>query len=284
MPQPVLDAFTAEYGVKVKCMYFDSQEEAVENIREGKVVYDVAVIEDDYLPSLVKDNLLAELDFSHIPNFTNITPNFRDLAFDPGNKHSIPYNWGTTGLLVRGDLVERPVTSWSDLWDSHYTAKIVIRDQPIEMVSVALKSLGFPLNSEDPTELEKALERLLDLKPNMLIVGVEVEQAVAPLLSGEAVIMVGWPSDAIYAKSQNDAIVYVLPKEGSMLWGDSFVISASSPKKATAELLLNFILRPEISAQIVNAYYNANVNELARPYVDPEIAENPIIYPPMEDI
>jgi spermidine/putrescine transport system substrate-binding protein len=216
MPQSVLDAFMAEYGVKITYLTYDSQEEAVEKIKAG-LVYDVAVIENDLLQSLIKEGLLAEIDYRQAPNFRNVMADFRDLTFDPGNRHSVPYSWGTTGLLVRSDLIESPVTHWADLWKPRYAGKIAVRTQPTELISIALKSLGYPLNSENPQELEAALQRLIDLKSSVVFVDVEVEKAIAPLVSGEVVIMAGWPGDALYARGQNDAIRYVLPEEGSML-------------------------------------------------------------------
>jgi len=284
MPQPVLDAFQAEYGVRVTVLTYGSQEEAVENISTEKAVYDIAVVENEYIPALVAGGLLAEIDYRHLPNFKNISQNFRDLAFDPGNKYSVPYNWGTTGLLVRSDLVEKPIRRWSDLWDSSYPGKVAAREIPSELISIAVKSLGYPLNTDSAADLRLASERLLELKSKILFVPVAAEEGVAALLDGEAAILVGWPGDAIFAQSQNDAITYILPEEGSMLWGDSFVISAKSPQQDTAERFVDFLLRPEISAEIINTYSYPSANEMALPFIDPEIAANPIVYPPNEVI
>ncbi len=281
MPQSVLDAFTAEYGVKVTYLTYESMEKAVAQLKAGQI-YDVVVLEYDVIPPLVAEGLLEEIDYQNVSNFKNISPNFRDLAFDPANKHSIPYGYGTTGLVVRNDLVKAPVTHWADLWDPRYSGKIAARALPAELIGVALKSLGYPLNSEDPQQLEVALQHLLDLKP--LIVDDETNKAIPTLLSGEAVIMIGWGNDVVEAAQQNAAIAYVLPVEGTLLWGDTFVIPANSPSKYTAELFLNFLLRPEISAQIVNEIHYANANEAAYSLINPEILNNPIIFPPAEII
>jgi spermidine/putrescine transport system substrate-binding protein len=276
MPQSVLDAFTAEYDVKVTYLTFESMKEATTQLRSGHL-YDVVALEYNYLPPLVTDGLLAKIDYRNVPNFQNVSNNFRDLALDPGNRHSVPYDYGTTGLLVRNDLIGAPVTRWADLWDPRFAGKIAARPLRIEMISVALKSLGYPLNSEDPQQLEAALRHLLDLKPIML--DDETAKAIPMLLSGEAVIMVGWPKDALEAQRQNKAITYVLPAEGASLWGDAFVIPANSPRKYTAEVFLNFLLRPEIGAQIVNENLYATANQAAYPFIKPEILNNPIIFP-----
>ncbi len=283
MPQSVLDAFTAEYGVKVTYVTYETMDEAVQNIKSG-LTYDVAVVEHDLIPTLAASGLLAEIDHSYILNFKNVSADFRDLTFDPGDKHSVPYNWGTTGLLVRADLIESPVTRWADLWDKPYSGKIAVRPEPVELISLALKSLGYPLNSENSQELEAALQRLLALKPSLLFVPSEDTRAVDILLKGQAAILLGWPGDALYAQEQSKAIQYVLPQEGTMLWGDRFVVSAASPNMYTAEVFLNSLLRPEVAGQIVNENHYAIANEAARPFIAPAILGNPILYPTAQDI
>lgn len=281
MPQSVLDAFTAEYGTKVNYLTYESMEEAVAQLRIGNKL-DVVVLENDLIAPLLREGLLAELDHRNISNFKNISPNFRDLAFDPGNQHSIPYGYGTTGLVVRGDLVDAPVTRWADLWDSRYAGKVAVRGEPYELIGVALRSLGYPLNSEDPQQLDAALSRLLDLKP--ILVDDETEKAIPVLLSGEVVMMVGWGNDALTALQENKAVTYVIPEEGTLLWGDAFVIPANSARKYTAEVFLNFLLRPEVSAQIVNEIRYANANEAAYPLIDSAIFNDPIVFPPAETV
>lgn len=282
MPQTVLDAFAKEYGVKVIYELYDSTEAAVASIRAGKR-FDVATMENNQLSSLVKDDLIARLDYRNIANFKNISPNFRDLVFDPGNEHSAPYNWGTTGLLVRSDRVQEPITRWADLWNPRYSGKILARPLANELIGIALKAQGYSRNSLDPAQLQAAQERLLALKPALSFVEVEAEKAVAKLISGEATIMIGWMGDGVYASGKHPAIRYILPEEGALLWGDSFVISAASPNRYTAEVFLNFLLRPEISAQIVNEYFYATANEAAMPFIQPEIRDNPVIFPARQD-
>jgi spermidine/putrescine transport system substrate-binding protein len=283
MPQSVLDAFTAEYGVKVTYLTYGSMEEAVAQVRTGQV-YDVVVIENNNVRHLAEEGLLAEINYQNIPNFKNISLNFRDLAFDPGNQYSIPYDYGTTGLLVRSDLVEVPVTRWADLWDPRLGGKIAVRPLAYELIGISLKSLGYPLNSENPQELEAALQHLLELRPSLVFVEAETGKAIPTLLNGEAVIMIGWGNDALSARQENPAIGYVLPEEGTLLWGQSFVIPANSPHRETAELFLDFVLKPEISAQIANQNRYATANQAAYPLIDTEIFNDPIVFPPAETV
>jgi spermidine/putrescine transport system substrate-binding protein len=215
-----------------------------------------------------------------VPNFKNILPNFRDLAYDPNNKHAVPFNWGTTGLLVRRDLVAQPVTHWADLWELPAGAKIGLRGELRDALAPPLKALGYSANSEDPKELEAALAHLLKIKQDVVMVDSYAEALVPLLASGEIVAAIGWADDALQAREASQDIVYVLPQEGALVWGDNLVIPASSPRKHTAEIFLNFILRPEISAQIVNQNYYATANEAALAFINPGIVKDPVIFPP----
>ena len=283
MPQAVLDAFTAETGIPVSYLAYETQEEAVADMRAGNA-YDVVVLENQLIPPLVQDRLLAEIDYSQVPNFSNISANFRDLAYDPQNAHSVPYSWGTTGLVVRTDLVEEPVQRWADLWDARYSGRVAGWTLPRYMVGIALKSLGYSLNSEDPAELEAALERLVDLKPGLTLLEWEPAVAAPYLVSGEVAIAVGQADDVLVGREQNPAIAYVLPAEGGLLWGDNWVIPANASHKEAAESLINFFLRPEIAAQIINETYYWLPNDAALTLVDPEIRDNPAIFPPLDSL
>lgn len=282
--ETVFDEFAEEYGVKITYVTFDSTEEAVEKLRAGQV-YDIVVMENQFIPALIAEGLLAEIDYRNVPNFKNISPNFRNLAHDPQNKHTVPYSWGTTGLVVRSDLIAEPVTSWADMWDPRYRGQVANWETtPRYTLGAALKSLGYSVNSEDPAELEAALEHLLELKPGSIWLGGD-SHTPAPLLgSGEVVMALGWSEDVWLAQEESDAIAYALPQEGTILWGDNFVIPANSPNRYTAELFLNFILRPEISAQIVNGNYYPMANEAAKSFVDPEILQDPVVYPTNQEM
>lgn len=285
MPQSVLDAFTAEYGVKVNYLVYESQEEAIENMKAGQI-YDVVVMESRFIPQLVRENLLAEFDQRNLDNTKNLFANFRELAYDPGNHYSIPYNWGTTGLVVRSDLVAEPVTRWADLWDVRYAGRVGLwMGQRREVISLTLKSLGYSANSEDPAELEAALERLLELNSHVLTLeDFDPYTSIGVLNNAQAIITMGYASDALDGREQNPTITYVLPKEGALLWNDTFTISANSPNKFTAELFLNFLMRADINAKIVNENLYATPNEAAYPLIESDILNNAVIFPSNEDL
>ena len=283
--QSALDMFTEEYGGKIKYVGYESQEEAIANIKAGQI-YDVVLMESRFIPQLIKENLLAELDQKNLFNSKNLSPNFRDLAYDPGGRYSIPNSWGTTGLVVRSDLVVEPVTRWADLWDTRYAGKVGLwMDEPREVISLALKSLGYSANSEDPAELEEALTRLLELKPNTI--ALEDSNFATPngmLANSQVVISMGYAGNAYEASENNLAVNYVLPQDGALLWNDTLVIPANSSNKFSAELFLNFLMRAEINAIVVNENLFPTPNEAAYKFIDPEILKNPLIYPPNEDL
>jgi spermidine/putrescine transport system substrate-binding protein len=285
MPQSVLDDFAREYGVRVEYRTYESAEEALESLRAGHI-YDVAVIESRLVPSLMRAALLAELDHRNLPNFKNLSPNFRDLAYDPGNRHSIPFNWGTTALVVRRDLVAAPVTRWSDLWDPRYAGRVGLwMEMRRDVIALALKSLGYSANSEVPEELAAALERLRALKPRALkLEDVDPVDSAEVLGSGRAVIAMGFARDVLEGRKRSPEIAYVMPTEGALLWGDNFVIPAASAEQYTAELFINFLLRPDISARIANENHYATTNEAALPLIDPAIRNDPVVFPANEDM
>jgi spermidine/putrescine transport system substrate-binding protein len=278
MPQSVMDAFAEKYGITIKYVAYESQEEVVASIQAGNV-YDLVVLGPEFVPQLANENLLRPIDYRQVPNFKNISANFRDLAFDPGNKFSIPFHWGTTGILVRTDLVDRPITSWNDLWDTSFAGKVGVWPIPRSLIPVVLKSLGFSANSEEPAELEKAREKLMQLKSNAVLVS-NMESTVVPMLeSGEVEIAYGWAYDASVAQESSAPIEYIIPQEGTILWTDHFFIPANANNPRGAELFLNFILQPEIAAQIVNeSYYPMAVDGLGS-FVLPELLNNPVIFP-----
>ena len=244
MPQSVMDAFEEEYGIKIKYIAYETEEEVVENIQAG-LVYDLVLLNPEFIPQLVEEKLLKPIDFHNVPNFKNISANFRDLVFDPGNTHSIPFHWGTTGILVRTDLVDHPVTSWNDLWDPAFAGKVGIWEIPRSTIPITLKALGYSANSGDLAELEKAREYLLQLKSNAVILS-GLETSMTPMLeSGELEIGFGWAYDAALAQESNLPIAYIIPKEGTILWMDNFIIPANANNPGGAELFLNFILQPE---------------------------------------
>lgn len=283
MPPAVLKAFTGEFGIPVRSLPFQSPEEADANLRAGAEV-DLVVIENQLIAPLIADGLLAEIDYTRVPNFKNISANFRDLAMDPGNRHSIPGAYGTTGLVVRTDLVGQDLHRWADLWQPHYAGTIGLRAQPREIIGMTLVSLGYAFASENPEELAVVLQRLLALKPAIILLDIDADDAVRQLLTGEIAILHGYAEEYQQARAGNPAVRYVLPREGTALWGESYAIPARSRHRQAAADLLNFLLRPEITAQIISEKKYAHANDAALALISPELRNDRVIFPTNEDL
>lgn len=280
IPKSVLDAFTRESNITVDCQAFNSQEEAVANISSGKL-YDLAVIDSRFVASLIKRGLLSRLNYENLLNFKNISANFRGLTYDPENRYSVPYSWGTTGLLSNSQKLKTTVQSWADLWDERYVGQVAISaSYPRETLGLTLKSLGFSANSETPAEVEAALAKLLELRFDpAFLYRYYPDFGLAAMKSNTILIAVGFSGDLVESHKEGLSVDYILPKEGLLLWADTFVVPKTSRHQAQAELLINFLLRPEVSAAIVNEKYYASANEAARTYVLPHILANQAIYP-----
>ena len=155
----------------------------------------MAAIENQLLAPLIAAGRLAEIDFANVSNFKNLSPNFRDLAIDPGNRHSIPCSYSTTGLLLRSDLIGNTLSRWADLWEPQYAGKIGLRDAPREIIGMTLLSWATRSDSEDPQELAAVEQRLLALRPAIRMLDAEASAAVPELLSGEVTILHGYAKD-----------------------------------------------------------------------------------------
>jgi spermidine/putrescine transport system substrate-binding protein len=278
VPRSVLEAFTRETGIAVRQVTFQTQNQAVAALQEGGP-YDLAVIETDRIPTLAEGGHLAAIDYRNVPNFRNISANFRDLAYDPANEHSVPFSWGTTGLIVRPDLVEDMPTRWADLWNPDYRGRIAVREAPRDLIGATLLSPGYSVNAENSTELAVAQGRLMRLKDSLVVADPDGLSGVRLLNDGAVNIFVGRPEDYLAARDRDLDVVYVLPQEGTILWGSNFVLPMAGHNKETAERFINFVLRPEMSARIANENRRAAPNEPARQFIREDILENRVVNP-----
>ncbi len=280
VPVAVLEQFEQEQGIRVIYRTYDSLEEAVGMIRSGERV-DVANLDVRYIPALKESGWLLPLRQDRLPNYRYISPDFRFLAFDPENHYSIPYNWGVMGLLARTDLLSRPVTRWNDLWDETLSPQVALyRGEMRELVGIALKSLGYSVNTEDPAELEQAFQHLAELKRRAVFVeDLGLTTPLDLLLEGETPLAMAFAYDWVEADQRTTDVSMVIPEEGTLLWYESFVIPQSCADRDAAELFLNFLMRPEIAAEIVNFNHYATPNLAAWKHISPEILQNPLIFP-----
>ncbi len=281
-PQSVLSAFEEEYGIHVRYVGYDTQDMLLDWIRSGEAI-DVAILDNDLIQSVVGEGLLVELNLANIPNLANIDENFRDLVVDPGNRHSVPFTWGTVGIYYRPDLVSRPPERWVDLWRPEYVGKIALWDLGATNVAITLKALGYSINSEDPAELDVAEARLLELAPSVVAVADSPESMAELVSSGRAALAVGSQGEALQA-AESSEIVYVLPDEGAYVWIDHFVIPSTSRNRQWTEAFINFSLSSEMGAEIVENGLYSTPNRAAHEFVDLELLTNPILFPAMDQL
>lgn len=283
IPQEILDAFSNETGVDVELVPFQTYEEAVENIRSGQPL-DIVWLSTTEVGQLIRDGLLADIDYRSIPNARNIAANFRDLIYDPDNRHTVPFSWGTTGFVYRRDLFRKPGLRWGDLWDNRFGLVGIWQDTRT-LIGLTLKSLGYSVNSENPAELEAALEQMTRLKGRAIFLeDLDPYTSAYALDEGQISLALGWAYDILVGQDLNPNMAYIIPREGTILWGDNIVIPANSPHKYTAEKFIDFMLRPEISALYTNTNFYATANDAAYDLIDPAIRANPAVFPPPESL
>jgi spermidine/putrescine transport system substrate-binding protein len=263
---------------------FASNEDLLAKLQAGASGYDIIVPSDYMVAIMISLDMLAQLDKENIPNLENLDPQFAEMPFDPNGDYSVPYQWGTTGIGYRSDIVEEDITSWAALFDpalaQKYEGRISMLNDVREAVGAALKYEGYSLNSTDPEQLEEAQGLLLQQKP--FLAKYDSQSVADSLVSGDVVLAHGWSGDIFVAQTENEDIVYTIPEEGAVVWVDNLAILATTEgdRKYTAEVFINYLLRPEIGAQITNWVWYGSPNAAAEPYIDEEILGDPAIYPP----
>lgn len=243
--QKVLSEFEKEYNVDVNYQNFASNEEMYVKLKNGESGYDVVFPSDYMIEKMIKEDMLAELNMDNIPNISNIDSRFLKMSFDPENKYSVPYFWGTLGILYDKTIVTDPVDSWDVLWNKKYSKQILMYDSQRDSLGVALIKQGYSINSTDEKELREAKDALLSQKP--LILSYVGDQVIDMMIGGEAALAVVYSGDAVYCMEENENLEYVVPKEGSNLWIDGMVVPKSSTNKDLAESFINFMNDAEIA-------------------------------------
>ncbi len=292
-PQRVLNVFNWEdylgkttikdferfYGVKVNLEVYKNEEEMLSAVQSDPAKYDIVFISGSLVKEMKALRLLAPVNLGNISGFANIDPMFRNPLYDPGNRYSIPYLWGTTGIAVNRKYVKGMVDSWSILWDRKYRGKVAMLKDMDEVVATALKLKGYSINTNDPAQLEEARQLLLKQRP--VVSGYrDCIQNRDDLISGKVWIAHEFSGEASYAADKNKNIKYVIPKEGAPIWVDNMCIPRDARNKQTAELFINYILDPKVSAKIADHLWYANCNKAAAKYTLKEVLEDPAVYPP----
>lgn len=276
----VLEMFEEETGISVIYEEYETNEIMYPKVQSGAIAYDVVCPSDYMIQRMLENDLLAEIDFDNIPNLKNIGTEYmnQSRAFDPDNKYSVPYCWGTVGILYNKTMVDEPVDSWNILWDEKYKDNILMQNSVRDAFAVALKYQGHSLNSCDLDELEAAKELLIAQKP--LVQAYVVDQVRDKMINNEAAIGVIYSGEAIYTQQENSNLEYVIPKEGSNIWIDSWVIPKNAKNKENAEIFINFMCRPDIAKINFDYITYSTPNTAARELIeDPAIRDSKIAFP-----
>lgn len=277
----LLKQFEKETGIKVTYETFDSNEGMMGKIEQGGTSYDITMPSEYMIEMMKEKDLLLPLDYSKIPNIKNIDSYFLDLPFDPDNKYSLPYFWGTVGIAYNSSLLEgQTFEEWDDLWNPTLTQQVILVDSARETIGMGLNSLGYSLNSTDMDELREATDKLKTLSPNIkAVIGDEVTQL---MINGEAAISLTWSGQAADMMYENEDIDYIVPEEGSNLWFDNMVIPRTSRNIDGAHAFINFMLDAEVAAQNADYVGYSTPNLAALDLMDAEVTEDERFYPDEE--
>lgn len=273
--------FEEETGIKVIYDEFETNEIMYPKIEAGASQYDVVCPSDYMIQKMIDNDLLAELDFSQLPNATaNIGEQYWEQSkqFDNENKYSVPYCWGTVGILYNKTMVDEPITSWSVLWDEKYKDNILMQDSVRDAFMVALKLNGYSMNSMDESELETAKQALIEQKP--LVQAYVIDQVRDKMIGGEAAIGVIYSGEAIYTQRENADLEYVIPEEGTNIWIDSWVVPKNAPNMENAHKFIDFMCRPEIALKNFEYITYSTPNVAAQELIeDDDIRNSSIAFP-----
>lgn len=273
-PQTI-EMFEEETGIEVVYDEFETNEIMYPKVESGAAEYDVVCPSDYMIDKMIQNGLLQELDYDKLPNATaNIGAQYYEQAndFDPGNKYSVPYCWGTVGILYNKTMVDEPITSWAQLWDEKYKDNILMQDSVRDAFMVAEKLNGFSMNTVDPAELETAKNALIEQKP--LVQAYVIDQVRDKMIGGEAAIGVIYSGEAIYTQRENPDLEYVIPTEGTNVWIDCWCILKDAPNKENAEKFIDFMCRGDIAKMNFEYITYSTPNDAARELIEDEDIKN----------
>jgi len=276
-----LKQFEAEYGIKVKMDEFDDMETMYLKLAGSDVRYDVILVSDALMPRMIEEGLLQEINKNNIPNLSQMDEEYLDLSMDPGNKYSVPYMFGTVGLIYDKNVVTEEVDSWDILWDEKYKDKIFMFDTYRDTIGVALKKLGYSLNSENPEELEEAKELLLEQRA-LVDPKYGVDNGTSMIAAGETAINMIWSGEGLNLQDEYPNLVYTIPKEGVNFWIDSLCIPINAENVKGAEKFINFVSSKESALRIADEIGYTTPNKEARLEQPEHVRNNPNAYMPKE--
>lgn len=280
----VLKDFTAETGIDVIYSTFDSNEAMYAKLKlmNGSGEYDVAFPGTDFVDKMRKEGMLEPLNHAKLTNFGNLGKTFINAPFDPKNKFSIPYLWGSSGIAVNTKRIAKAsLSSWNDLWKPEYEGRVMLMNDIRDVFTMSLLTLGYNGSTKNPEAIKQAYEKLTKLMPNVRTFNSDAPRM--PFMEGETYLGLAWNGEVIMAQDQGmPELDFVYPKEGAIMWMDNMVIPKNAKNNDNAHKFIDFILRPKYAAMISEEIGYGSPNEVAKKEMPPELANNPIVYPPAD--
>lgn len=280
MDPDVLALFESRTGIGVNYEVYESNEDVYTKLKKANASYDVIFPSDYMVQRMVQEKMLLPLNFEHIPQAAQIDPRFVGQGYDPEGLYSLPYTWGTMGILYNTTKVKEAPTSWAALWDGQYAGEILMINIGRETLGITLKSLGYSLNTVDPDQLAQAKQRLIDQSP--LVLAYVLDEVKDKMIAGEAALAMVWSGDANYCMNQNPDLAYVVPQEGSNIFFDTICVPASAKHQVEAEMFINFLCEPEIAKMNHDYVGYAIPNQGAIALMDETYLASPVNNPPQE--
>lgn len=276
-----LQAFEKQYGVKVKMDEFDDMESMYLKLANSDVKYDVVLVSDALMPRMIEEGLLQKLDLDKIPNISQMDEDYLDLAIDKGNNYSVPYMFGTIGIIYDKNVVKEEVDSWDILWNPKYKDQVFMFDTYRDTIGMALKKLGYSMNSDNPEELEEAKKILLEQR-ELVDPKYGVDNGTTMIAAGESALNMIWSGEGLNLQDEYPNLVYTIPKEGVNFWIDSLCIPANAANVEGAHEFINFVSDKEAALRIADEIGYTTPNKEARLEQPEHVRNNPNAYMPKE--
>ncbi|WP_462392023.1 ABC transporter substrate-binding protein [Clostridium cadaveris] len=275
--EDLIPKFEKETGIKVVYEKYDTNEIMYQKIKSGGSKYDLVFPSDYMIEKMIKEDLLQKIDYSNIPNYKNIDEKFKNASYDPKDEYSVPYFWGTFGIMYNKTMVSDPIESWDILWNEKYKQQILMLDSVRDTMGIALMKLGYSQNSINEAELKKAKEELIKQRPLVLAYG--NDDIKDRLLGGEAAMGIVYSGDAITLMEEDKNLAYAIPKTGTNKWIDAMCIPYNAENKKEAEKFINFMLDAQNAKQNIDYINYSTPNKAAFELLDEEVKNNPVAYP-----
>ncbi len=282
--ESVLKMFEEETGIHVNYMCFTTNEDMMVQVEANPGAFDVVFPSDYMVERMLNKGLLEEINYDHIPNAQYIMENLRNPDYDPNGVHSIPYMWGTVGILYNTTMVDDPVDSWEILWNTKYANNVFMLDSIRDSMGITLCSLGYSMNERDYPALRAATDKLVLQKTSGMVKAYQVDETKDKMVAGEAALALMWSGDAQYAIDLNSDLAFAVPKEGSNVWIDPMVIIKGCRNLENAEKFVDFLCRPDIAVLNCEEIRYSSPNSAAIELMGEEYTENPVLSPSEETI